>query len=189
MSNFSTNEFKFGLKFISDGDPCSIMVNELVKPGKGQAFNRVKYRNLRTGRVHEKTFKSGESVKGANVMEINLDYSYTDDKFWYFMDPVTFEQHGASASAIASCKGWLKEQCSYTVTQWNGTPLSVIAPNFINLRVISMDPSLCGDISCSCKFAILETSAVVRVPLFIQIGELLRIDTRNSEYVERAKIR
>ena len=189
MANFSTNEFKFGLKFISDGDPCSIVVNELVKPGKGQAFNRVKYRNLRTGRVNEKTFKSGESVKSADVMELELEYSYTDGKFWYFMDPVTFEQHGADSSAIDDCKKWLKEQYSYTVTQWNGRPLSVIAPNFLNLRVISMDPRLRGDISGGGKLAVLETSAVVRVPLFIQIGELLRIDTRNSEYVERAKIK
>lgn len=189
MANFSTNEFKFGIKFISNGDPCSIMKNELVKPGKGQAFNRVKYRNLRTGRVNEKTFKSGESVKVADVMEVELNYSYTDDKFWYFMDPVTFEQHGASSSAIVDCKDWLKEQCSYTVTQWNNTPLLVVAPNFINLRVLSTDPSLCGNISGSGKFAILETGVVVRVPLFIQIGELLRINTRHSEYVERAKIK
>jgi elongation factor P len=104
MASVSTNQFKSGLKFMLDGDPCSIMENELVKPGKGQAFSRVKFRNLKTGRVNERTFKSGDSVESADVMEVELEYSYTDGEFWYFMDPVSFEQHAADANAIEDCK-------------------------------------------------------------------------------------
>lgn len=188
MANFSTNEFKSGLKIMLDGDPCNIIDNELVKPGKGQAFNRVKFRNLKTGRVNERTFKSGESVEGADVIETELEYSYTDGEFWYFMDPQTFDQHAADASAIADCKNWLKEQYVYTVTLWDGTPLLVTAPNFVNLAVTETDPGVRGDTSGGGgKPATLETGAVVRVPLFIEVGEVLRIDTRSGDYVERAK--
>ena len=96
MGNYSTNEFRSGLKVMLDGDPCSILDNEFVKPGKGQAFNRVKLRNLKTGRVLEKTFKSGESVEGADVLDMDMQYLYNDGDFWYFMEPDTFEQHQAT---------------------------------------------------------------------------------------------
>jgi elongation factor P len=188
MANFSTNEFKGGLKFMLDCDPCSIIENELVKPGKGQAFNRVKYRNLKTGRVLERTFKSGDSVEGADVMDVDLEYSYTDGEFWYFMDPNTFEQHAADANAIEESKLWLKEQYVYNVTLWNGSPLLVTPPNFVNLAVVETDPGLKGDTAgTGGKPATLETGAVVRVPLFMNIGDVLKIDTRKGEYVERAK--
>ncbi len=189
MASFTTNQFKSGLKFMLDGDPCSILDNEIVKPGKGQAFNRVKFRNLKTGLVNERTFKSGDSVQGADVMEVELAYSYTDGDFWYFMDMATFEQHTADANAVADCKKWLKEQYIYTVTQWNGAPLTVTAPNFVNLTVVDTDPGLKGDtLGTGGKLATLETGVVVRVPLFIEINDLLRIDTRNGEYVERVKV-
>ena len=93
MATYSTSEFKGGLKIMLDGDPCSIIENEFVKPGKGQAFSRVKIRNLKTGRVIERTFKSGDSIEAADVMEIQLQYLYNDDEFWYFMDTDRFEQH------------------------------------------------------------------------------------------------
>ena len=102
MANYSTNEFKSGLKVMLDGEPCSILENEFVKPGKGQAFNRVKLRNLRSGRVWERTFKSGESLEGADVLDCSLEYSYTDGEFFYFMDSDSFEQHAAEAAAEAS---------------------------------------------------------------------------------------
>mgnify|MGYP003633439581 FL=1 len=189
MANFSTSEFKSGLKIMLDGDPCNIIENEFVKPGKGQAFNRVKFRNLKTGRVNERTFKSNESAEGADVIEMELEYSYTDGEFWHFMDPATYEQYAADANAIAECKNWLKEQYVYTVTLWDGSPLLVAAPNFVNLIVAETDPGLKGDTSGGGgKPATLETGAVVRVPLFIEIGELLRVDTRSGEYVERAKV-
>ena len=187
MPNFSTNEFKPGLKVMLDGEPCSIMENEYVKPGKGQAFNRVKLRNLRSGRVWERTFKSGESLEGADVMDTDLEYLYTDGEFWYFMDPDSFEQHSADKAAVADCEKWLKAQERYEVTLYNGAPLAVAPPNFIELEIIETDPGLKGDTAQGgSKPATLSTGAVVRVPLFLSQGEIIRVDTRSGEYVSRA---
>lgn len=188
MASYNTSEFKGGLKIMLDGDPCSIIDNEFVKPGKGQAFNRVKLRNLKTGRVLEKTFKSGESVEAADVMELELDYLYTDGEFWYFMDSDSFEQYSADAAALGDNVKWLKEQAPCTVVLWNGAPIIVEPPNFVTLIVSETDPGLKGDTSGGGgKPATLESGAVVRVPLFIQEGELIKVDTRTGEYVSRAK--
>ncbi len=188
MASYSTNEFKGGLKIMLDGDPCAIIENEFVKPGKGQAFNRVKIRNLKTGRVVERTFKSGDSVEGADVMDTDMQYLYNDGEFWHFMEPDTFEQHSADATAVGDAAKWLKEQDTCLVTLWNGTPLSVTPPNFVVLAVSDTDPGLKGDTSGGGgKPATLETGAVVRVPLFIEIGEMIKVDTRSGEYVGRSK--
>lgn len=144
MANFSTNEFKPGLKVMLDGEPCSILENEYVKPGKGQAFNRVKLRNLKSGRVWERTFKSGDSLEGADVMDVELEYSYTDGEFFHFMDPISFEQHAASQDAVGDTQKWLKEQEKYEVTLYNGAPISVTAPNFIELEITETDPGVKG---------------------------------------------
>jgi len=187
MGNYSTNEFKNGLKLIIDGDPCNIVENEVVKPGKGQAFNRVRLKNLKTGRTWEKTFKSGESVEAADVMETDMEYLYNDGEFWYFMDPNTFEQMPASAESVADSHKWLKEQDKCIVTLWNGAPLTVTAPNFVELPVTETDPGLKGDTAQGgSKPATLSTGAVVRVPLFIEEKDVLKIDTRSGEYVSRA---
>lgn len=188
MANYSTSEFRSGLKVMLDGDPCAIVENEFVKPGKGQAFNRVRLRNLKTGRIWERTFKSGESVEAADVMDVELQYLYTDGEFWNFMDPSSYEQYAADKNAVADAENWLKEEDICTVTLWNGNPLSVSPPNFVELEVIETDPGLKGDTaSGGVKPATLSTGAVVRVPLFISVGEVLRIDTRTGEYVSRAK--
>ncbi len=188
MASYSTNEFKGGLKIMIDGDPCAIIENEFVKPGKGQAFVRAKIRNLKTGRVVERTYKSGESVEAADVMDVDLQYLYSDGEFWYFMDTQSFEQLPASADAVGDATKWLKEQDMCEVTLWNGNPLAVTPPNFVMLKVTDTDPGVRGDTSGGGgKPATLETGTVVRVPLFIDIGETLKIDTRNGEYVGRAK--
>lgn len=188
MATYSTNEFKGGLKIMLDGDPCSIIENEFVKPGKGQAFNRVRIRNLKTGRVLEKTFKSGETVEGADVHETDMQYLYTDGEFWHFMDPTSFEQVSADEAAVGDSVKWLKEQDLCTVTLWNGAPIIVEPPKFVVLTITETDPGLKGDTSGSGgKPATLETGAVVRVPLFVQIGEAIKVDTRTGEYVSRAK--
>ncbi|MDN5938829.1 MAG: elongation factor P [Salinisphaera sp.] len=187
MASFSTNQFKGGLKIILDGDPFSIVENEFVKPGKGQAFNRVKIRNLKTGRVIERTFKSGDSVEAADVLELDVQFLYSDGEFWYFMDPNSFEQYQAATAVVGDNAKWLKGQDQCKITLWDGVPLSVEAPNFVELQVTETDPGLRGDTSGGGnKPATLETGAVVRVPLFIEEGEVLRIDTRTSEYVSRA---
>ncbi len=187
MASYSTNEFKSGLKVMVDGDPCSIIENEFVKPGKGQAFNRVKIRNLKTGRVLEKTYRSGESLEAADVMEVDLQYLYTDGEFWHFMDQKTFEQQAADANAVGDAAKWLKEEDVCTVTLYNGTPLSVTPPNFVELEVTETDPGLKGDTAQGgTKPATMSTGAVVRVPLFVNVGDVLKIDTRTGEYVSRA---
>lgn len=188
MATYNTNEFKGGLKVLMDNQPFSIIENEFVKPGKGQAFNRVKFRNLTNGRVVEKTFKSGESVEAADVIDFEVQYLYNDGEFWYFMQPETFEQYPATKTAVGDSMKWLKEQDVYTITLWNGDPLSIDPPNFVHLKVTETDPGLKGDTSGGGgKPATLETGAVVRVPLFIQEGEVLKVDTRSGEYVSRAK--
>jgi elongation factor P len=188
MANYSTNEFKSGLKVMLEGDPCSILENEYVKPGKGQAFSRVKLRNLNTGRVWERTFKSGESLEGADVMEYDMEYLYTDGEFWHFMlTDGSFEQHAADEKALGDTVKWLKEQEVYTVTLFNGAPISVAPPNFIVLEVTETDPGLKGDTAQGgSKPAILTTGAMVRVPLFVNIGDNLKVDTRSGDYVSRA---
>ncbi|VAX12430.1 Translation elongation factor P [hydrothermal vent metagenome] len=188
MATYSTNEFRSGLKLMLDGDPCSIIENEFVKPGKGQAFNRVKIRNLKTGRVLEKTFKSGESVEAADVIDTDMQYLYNDGDAWYFMDPDTYEQVGADENAVTDAIKWLKEQDICSVTLWNGNPIAVTPPNHVVLKISETDPGLRGDTSGGGgKPATCETGAVVRVPLFIEEGELIKVDTRTGEYVGRAK--
>jgi elongation factor P len=188
MANYSTNEFKSGLKVMLEGDPCSIVENEFVKPGKGQAFNRVKLRNLKTGRSWERTFKSGESLEGADVVDVEMEYLYSDGEFWHFMDPVSFEQLQATANAVEDSKIWLKEQDKVQVTLWDGVPLSVTPPNFVEIEVVETDPGLRGDTAQGgTKPAILATGAVVKVPLFIEIGDVLKVDTRTGEYQNRVK--
>src|SRR3990167_2062916 len=186
MSKFSTNEFKGGLKVMIDGDPYNILENEYVKPGKVQAFNRVKLRNLKTGRVLERTFKSGDVLDGADVVELDMQYLYCDGEFWHFMNPSTFEQISASATAVGDTKPWLKEQDVYIMTLWNGTPLTIEAPNTVTLKITETDPGIRGDTATGgTKPATLETGAVVRVPLFLEEGDVIKVDTRKGEYLSR----
>ena len=188
MANYSTNEFKGGLKIMQDGEPCSIIENEMVKPGKGQAFNRVKIRKLISGKVVEKTFKTGESVEGADVIELELAYLYNDGEFWHFMNNETFEQVAADAKAVGDAEKWLVEQDVCTLTLWEGNPINVQPPNFVELEVTETDPGLKGDTAgTGGKPATLSTGAVVRVPLFVQIGEVIKVDTRSAEYVSRVQ--
>jgi len=188
MANYSTNEFKAGLKIMQDGEPCNIIENEVVKPGKGQAFNRVRIRKLISGKVVEKTFKSGESVEGADVIDMELAYLYNDGEFWHFMNNETFEQLAADAKAVGESTKWLVEQDTCTLTLWNGNPIAVTPPNFVELEIVETDPGLKGDTAgTGGKPATLSTGAVVRVPLFVQTGEVVKVDTRSGEYVSRVQ--
>ena len=188
MASFSTNAFKSGLKVLVDGDPCTIVENEFVKPGKGQAFNRVKIKNLKTGRVVEKTFKSGDSVEAADVIDLDMEYLYTDGEFYHFMmTDGSFEQHAAEKKVVGDVAKWLKEQETYVITLFNGAPLAVTPPNHIELEVTETDPGLKGDTAQGgSKPATLLTGATVNVPLFIEVGEVLRVDTRTGDYISRA---
>lgn len=188
MASVSTNEFKGGLKFMLDNEPCSIIENEYVKPGKGQAFNRVKLRRLLSGKTLEKTFKSGESFELADVEDVDLDYLYSDGEFYHFMNSVSFEQIAADVKAVGDAAKWLVENDTCTLTLWNDNPITVTPPNFVELEVTETDPGLKGDTQgTGGKPATLSTGAVVRVPLFIAIGEVVKVDTRTGEYVGRVK--
>lgn len=188
MTTYTTNQFKGGLKILLDGEPYNIIENEFVKPGKGQAFNRVKLRNLKNGRVIERTFKSGDAVEGADVVEKEMQYLYNDGEVWHFMDQESFEQYTANEASVADAAKWLKEEDICMVTLYRGEPITVLPPNFVVLTIVETDPGLRGDTSGGGgKPATLETGAVVRVPLFIQTGEKIKVDTRNGEYMERAK--
>ena len=188
MASYNTSEFKSGMKILLDNDPYSIVENEMVKPGKGQAFNRVRVRNLKNGRTIERTFKSGDSVEAADVVDTDMQYLYCDGDFWHFMVPDNFEQYTAGAAAVADNVKWLKDGVTCIVTLWNGVPLVVTPPPHIDLKVVETDPGVRGDTATGGqKPAKLETGAVVRVPLFINEGEVLRIDTRTGEYISRSK--
>ena len=187
MATYSTNEFKSGLKVMLDGDPAVIVDNEFVKPGKGQAFNRVRIRNLKTGRVIERTFKSGESMEAADVLDVEMQFLYNDGQFWHFMNPDSYEQLAADKNAVGDNAKWLKEQDVCIITLWNGVPLAVEPPNTVTLKIVETDPGVRGDTSGGGgKPATLETGAVVRVPLFVQNGEAIKVNTRTGEYVSRA---
>jgi elongation factor P len=188
MASYSTNEFKPGLKVLLDGAPCAIVENEYVKPGKGQAFNRVRLRNLKTGRIWERTFKSGESLDGADVVDVETEYLYTDGEFWHFMKTDgSFEQLAVDEATLGDAQQWLKEQDTYVVTLWDDQPIAVMPPNFIVLEVTETDPGMRGDTATGgTKPAKLSTGAVVKVPLFISVGDVLKVDTRTGTYISRA---
>jgi|SRR5690606_16719862 len=189
MAYYSFSEFKGGLKVMLDGDPCAILETEFVKPGKGQAFNRVRLRNLLNGRVWERTFKSGESLESADISESAMEFLYNDGEFYHFMNTDgSFEQVAADKNAVADAIDWLKEQEIYNVMVWNGTPISVTPPNFVELEVVETDPGIRGDTATGgTKPAKLSSGAVVKVPLFIENGDVLRVDTRTYEYQNRVK--
>jgi elongation factor P len=188
MAIYSTNEFKNGLKIMVDDAPCNILECEFVKPGKGQAFTRIKIRNLKTGRVVERTFKSGDTLPSADVADVEMQYLYNDGEQWHFMVPENFEQYDLGETIVSEAAQWLKEQDVCVVTLWNNEPIQVMPPTFVILTIVETDPGLKGDTSGGGgKPAKLETGAVVRVPLFVQTGELIKVDTRKGEYVSRAK--
>jgi len=187
MGSVSSGQFKTGMKVMVDGDPCNMVEVEFVKPGKGQAFTRVRLRNLLTGRIWERTYKSNESADTADVMDRDMEYLYSDGEMWHFMEPNSFEQYAADQNAIADSAKWLKEGDKVMITLWNDNPIAVTPPNFVELEVVETDPGLKGDTANGgSKPAKLSTGAVVKVPLFINQGEVLRIDTRSGEYVSRA---
>jgi elongation factor P len=188
MASINTSEFRSGLKIIMDNDPCVIVENEFVKPGKGQAFSRVRIRNLKTGKTIDKTFKSGENVEAADVMDTDMQFLYSDGEFWHFMVGDTFEQYAADRKAIGDANDWISDGDICMVTLWNNSPIVVEAPNFVELEIVETDPGVKGDTaSGGVKPAKLTTGAVVRVPLFVDQGEVIKVDTRSREYVSRVK--
>jgi elongation factor P len=182
----STAEFRKGLKIELDGQPYNIVEFQHVKPGKGGAFVRTKLKHLRLGRVVDRTFRAGEKVGLVEYEQRSMQFLYKDDNF-HFMNLDTYEQIALPADVVGEAANWLKETMEVEVFVINGDPAGVDVPNFVELEVVKTDPGLRGDTaSGGSKPATLETGAVVQVPLFIDQGELLRIDTRTGAYIERA---
>jgi elongation factor P len=186
MGSYSTNEIRSGMKVLLEGDPYAIVDNEYVKPGKGQAFNRIKVRNLKNGRTVERTFKSGDSLESADVMDTDMQYLYSDGDFYHFMVPDNFEQYTAGKEALGDNAQWLKDGMTCIVTLWNNVPLTVTPPAHVELKIVETDPGLRGDTATGGqKPAKLESGATVRVPLFLNEGDMIRVDTRTGEYLGR----
>ena len=187
MATYNLNQVKVGLKILVDGDPCVIVDTDVVKPGKGQAFTKVKYKNYKTERVNERTLKASDSFEGADIVDTEMQYLYSDGRTWTFMDQDTYEQVEADEAAVGAGKKWLKEEDLCLVTKLDGNPIVVTPPNFVILEIVETDPGVKGDTSGGGnKPATTDTGAVVRVPLFVQIGEKIKVDTRTGNYVSRA---
>ena len=182
------NELRRGVTFTMDGELYKVLEYQHHKPGRGKATIRTTLRNLRTGATIQHNFISADRVEDIRVERRGVQYLYNDGEFWHFMHPETFEQVGAGQATVSDAAQWLKEQDMCLVTLWNGAPISVTPPNFVMLKVTETDPGVRGDTSGGGgKPATLETGAVVRVPLFIDIDEVIKVDTRTGEYVGRAK--
>jgi elongation factor P len=187
MATVSTNEFRKKLKIMIDDQPYMIIENQFVKPGKGQAFNRVKVKNLITGRVLERTWKSGDTVEEADVNYNEVTYSYNDGTNWFFMDP-TGEMVEIPKDALNGADMWLLDGAAVQVTWWNGKAIEVVPPTFVDLLIVEAPPGVQGNTSGNVmRAAILETGAEVQIPLFIDQGTRIKVDTRTGEYVERSK--
>ena len=183
---FDTSRFKNGLKIVLDGEPFAITYFQHVKPGKGGAFVRTKLKNLKTGRVLDRTFRSGEKVDEADTVDRKMQYLYADGDQFVFMDTKDYEQIHFSRDQVGDGLKYLKENIDVSVLFWNGSPLTVELPSFIEAEISECEPGLKGDTaSGGTKPATLETGAVVQVPLFIKQGEVVRVDTRTGAYVER----
>ncbi len=187
MPQVSTNDFRPGLKIEVDRQPYVIVSNEFVKPGKGQAFNRVKFKNLLTGRVIEKTYKSGEKFEVADILETSMRMLYKDVDGAVFMDDNSYEQYTIPHANIGEYEKWLKEDTVYDILFYKGKAVSIAPPTFMELKITETAPGVRGDTASGrvLKPATLETGAMVQVPIFIEEGEIIKVDTRTSEYVSR----
>jgi elongation factor P len=181
-----TSQFRNGLKIELGGEPFAITYFQHVKPGKGGAFVRTKLKNLRTGRVLDRTFRSGEKLEEADVDETRMEYLYRDGDHLVFMDTKSYEQIPIPSERVGDPRKYLKENLEVKILFWRSEVLNVELPPFVVARVTQCDPGLKGDTAnAATKPATLETGAVVQVPLFIKEGESVRVDTRSGAYVER----
>lgn len=189
MASYNTSNIKNGLKVLINNDPYEIIENSFHKPGKGQAFSKIKLKNLINGRVNEKTLKIGDSLDSADIQSSEMQYLYNDDSNYYFMDLESFEQIPINNDILSSNKEWLKGEEECIVTFFNNNPIGVELPIFVELVVKHTEPGLKGDTtSKATKPATLETGALIQVPLFINQNDIIKIDTRSKEYVSRVKV-
>ncbi len=188
MASYNTSQFKKGLKVQLDGDPYLMIECNFVKPGKGQALYKCKLRNLLRGTVLDRTYKSGDSIEAADIEEISAQYLYRQGDTFVFMDNTTYEQYELSAAQVDEAWKYLKEAMICSMMLFNGQPISVSPPNHVVLRVEYCEPGARGNTATNvtkpCK---VETGAEIPCPAFVEIGDLIRVDTRTGEYIERVK--
>jgi len=185
---YDTSDIRKGLKFLLDGDPYTVVDFQFVKPGKGTAFTRTRIKNLITGAVLERTFRTGEKLEPANIEERQMQFLYKEGDDYHFMDTDTYDQLFMSSDDVGDAAKFMPENLTVAVMCFNDRPVDITLPNFVELEVVGAEPGMKGDTaSGATKPATLSTGAVINVPLFINEGEILRIDTRTCEYIERVK--
>jgi len=188
MSMLSHTELRKGVKLEINGEPGVIISSDFVKPGKGQAFTRIKVRSFLTGNTLERTVKSNEKMPKADVEECNCQFLYQDGEGYHFMDMTTYDQVALSAAALGDAAKWMEENMEARVLMWKGRAISVEVPNFVELEIANCEPGVKGDTAQgTTKPATLSTGTAVNDPLFVNEGEWVRIDTRTGEYMERVK--
>lgn len=187
MAQVSTNEFKAGMKIEIEGQPYTIVTNEFVKPGKGQAFNRVRLKHLTTGRVIERTLKSGDKVDVADVVESQMRMLYKENDGFVFMDETNFEQINIPLKSIGDNEQWLLEDRLYEIIFYKGQPVTVEPPTFMEMKIVETSPGVRGDTASGrvLKPAITESGAKIQIPIFVEQDEMVKVDTRTGEYVSR----
>jgi elongation factor P len=187
MAQISTNEFKAGVKVEVEGQPYTIISNEFVKPGKGQSFNRVRLKHLLTNRSVDRTFKSGDKVDIADVVETQMRMLYKEADGVIFMDEISFEQTKIPLENIGETTNWLLEDHMYDIIIYKGVPVTVEPPTFMEMIIVETSPGVRGDTASGrvLKPAIVESGAKIQVPIFVEQGEKIKIDTRTGEYVSR----
>jgi len=182
----STNDFRNGLTIEIDGEIFTVIEFQHVKQGRGSAFVRTKLKNIQTGNVFEKTFRAGEKVARAHLDRKQMQYLYQTGELYYFMDTETYEQIPVSEELVGDNKKFLKENMEVAVLFHNNNPIGIELPNFVELKVVQTEPGFKGDTATGgTKPAVVETGAKLQVPLFIEIGDTIKIDTRTGEYISR----
>jgi elongation factor P len=185
---YNTSDFRKGLRVELDGEPYLVVESEFRKPGKGQAVYTLKLKNLLQGNVISRNYRSGDKIDGADVEEHSLQYLYNDASNWHFMDPDNFEQYAVAKELLGDAWKWLVDETMVDVVFWNGKPITVTPPNHAELKVEFCEPGARGNTASNVqKPAKLETGAEVPVPIFINIGDVVKVDTRTGEYVERVQ--
>lgn len=189
MAQVSTNEFRAGLKIEVEGQPYTIVSNEFYKPGKGQSINRVRLKHLETGRTIDRTFKSGDKVDLADVVETEMRMLYKEGDSVVFMDDKTFEQIQITIDHIGDNAQWLMEDHLYFIVFYKGQPITVEPPTFMEMIITETAPGDRGNTASGrvLKAAIVESGAKVQVPIFVDQGEKIKVDTRTGEYVSRVQ--
>jgi len=188
MSSYNTNEFKAGLKILLDNDPCSIVDNEFVKPGKGNALYKCKLRNLVRNTMLDRTFKGGDSLEAADVTEIAAQFLYRQQDMFVFMDNANYEQYELTKEQVDDAWKYLKEGMVCSMILFNNKPISVSPPNHVVLTIEYCEPAMRGNTATNLTKPVkLETGAEIICPAFVEIGDMIKVDTRTGEYLERSK--